>query len=159
MTALPVLRGTNRECGECIVCCVYPTVDDPSFSKPPMTHCENLSLPGPVEKDTVFYTGASCRNCKIHSSQPKVCREYLCSWRQGYGDEGDRPDKSLMLFDCSHGIVNAVEAKPLRDGQQNTPEGKELIERMSISMQRTVIVLSFYEREIERIEGRPVWRP
>ena len=85
-----------------------------------------------------------------------MCSRYNCAWKHGFGDEKDRPDKSLMLFDCAHGIVNSVEAKPLKDDQQNTPEGKAVIDRFSKSMDRPVIVLDFYERRIQRIAGSSV---
>lgn len=145
-----------RECGECIVCCVYPRIDDPELEKPGMRHCPNLTLPGPEKENEVFYTGASCENCRIYENQPKMCADYHCAWRIGFGGRNDRPDKVLMLFDNAKEIGNCLQAKPLKDDQENTEEGKAVIARMSRSAERPVIVLNFYERRIQRIEGRGV---
>jgi Fe-S-cluster containining protein len=125
--------------------------------KDAMTHCANLNLSEPIKANTLQYSGpSSCGNCKIYGGRPSACKAYQCAWKYGFGAEGDRPDKSLMLFDCSHGIENSVEAKPLKDGQQDTEAGKDVIDRMSKSMKRPVIVLNFYERRIQRIAGRGV---
>lgn len=152
----------NRECGECIVCCVYPRIEDPDLQKEAMRHCPNLTLPTPTSEPggngarTVFYTGASCQNCMVYAEQPKMCSDYKCAWLLGHGAEEDRPDKSLLLFDGAHGIKNSIEAKPLKDGQEATPEGKATIARMSRSTRLPIIVLNFYERKIQRIEGRGI---
>jgi Fe-S-cluster containining protein len=149
--------GTGiRTCGDCIVCCVYQRINDPELKKDAMVHCPNLNLQEPITEGILQYTGASCENCKIYDTQPKMCGEYQCAWRYGYGSEEDRPDRSLMLFDCSHGIGNSVEAKPLKDGQERTTEGHAVIDSMSKAMNRPAIVLNFYERRIQRIVGRAI---
>jgi hypothetical protein len=148
-------KSSLRDCGDCIVCCVYPRI--PELNKRGMEHCSNLTLPGPEEENKRYYTGNSiCGNCKIYDSKekPLCCSEYNCAWRMGYGDEGDRPDKVFMLFDRSHNIENAIEAKPLKEYQENTPEGEAVIERMSKSYNTPVIVLNFYEKKIQRIAGQ-----
>jgi hypothetical protein len=145
-----------RECGECIVCCVYPHIIDNDLKKEGMSHCPHLTLPGEEKQNEVYYTGASFKNCKIFSNQPKVCAKYWCSWRLGYGGEDDRPDKILMLFDNSRGIENTQEAKPLSNNQEETPEAMEAINRISHDLKCPVIVLNFYERRIKRIVGRGV---
>jgi len=149
-------RPMMRECGECVVCCVYPRIEDPELKKAPMKHCPNLALPYSEVTDVVYYTGGNgSKNCRIYETKPQSCA-YLCAWRQGHGDEDDRPDKSLMLFDNAKGIGNSLQAKPLKDGREETPEGKAIIDRMSRSTGRPVIVLNFYERRIQRIAGGPV---
>ena len=145
-----------RQCGDCIVCCVYPRIDDPELRKPGMAHCPHLTLPGSEEPNKAYYTGRSCKNCTIYEDRPRLCEAYECAWVLGAGDDGDRPDKILMLFDRSRDIGNALEAKPLRDNQESTPEGKAAIKRMSHSMNLPVIVLNFYERRVWRVEGRGV---
>jgi len=143
-----------RECGECIVCCVYPRINDPELTKRGMQHCPNLTLPGEEVENSVFYTGATNHNCKIHSTRPKMCRDYRCVWLLGHGHKNDRPDKSLMLFDNSSGIENTIQAKPLKDNQENSKEGMRAVENMSKSLNLPVIVVNFYERKIQRIVGR-----
>ena len=152
----------KRECGSCIACCVYPRIKSPILNKEPMSHCVNLTLPGDPAKDTVFYTGASnCGNCKIYpkdgeiDKRPKCCDEYRCLWVDGHGAEEDRPDRSLMLFDRSRGVENAIEAKPLIGNREKTEDGKATIKRMAISTKKTVLVFNFYENHIVRVEGKP----
>jgi hypothetical protein len=60
-----------------------------------------------------------------------------------------------MLFDDSHGIRNAFEAKPLRDGEDLARNGRKVIERMSRELGTPIIVLNFYERRIREIVGGP----
>jgi len=146
----------ERDCGECIACCVYPSIDDPELKKDSMTHCPNLTLPGGATPGRVFMAGTKCGNCKIYPTRPKTCGNYTCAWLQGYGDEDDRPDKSLILVDNSKRITNAFEAKPLAPNVESTLEGKATIDRMSASMGVPIIVLNFYERRIKRIAGRGV---
>lgn len=122
-----------------------------------MMHCSNLTLPGPVENNLAYYSGLSNDgNCESYCSRPDVCRKYTCAWKLGYGNEEDRPDRCLILFDDSHGIDNAFEAKPLKDGQELTKEGEEVINRMSKSIGKPIIVLNFYERRIRSIVGLPI---
>jgi len=144
--------ATNRKCGDCISCCVYLRINE--IEKPPMSHCVHLSLVGPTKKNEVYYTGKSkCGNCTIYKTRPPVCAEYKCTWLEGYGDEGDRPDRSLILFDNTKKIGNAITAKPLAYLQEESEEGKKTIERMSRSTGKPVIVLNFYERRVKRIVG------
>lgn len=62
----------------------------------------------------------------------------------------------MMIFDREGQIENALEAKPLDDGIQDTQAARSLIDRMSRSTGMPVIVLSFYERRILRITGSGV---
>lgn len=150
------MGGGVRECGDCIVCCVYPRINDPELTKAGMEHCPHLTLPGPVRENMAWFTGASCENCKIYDRQPKMCAAYKCVWLLGHGAEDDRPDKSLMLFDNSHGIGNAMQAKPLAPDREKTPEAKATIERMSASLKMPVLVVNFYERRIQYVVGKGV---
>jgi len=150
----------NRSCGDCIACCVYLRIESPELNKKPMEHCPYLTLEDPVQDGVAQYTGASKEgNCSIYcekSKRPECCGGYLCAWRAGHGADEDRPDRSLMLFERSKMIGNALEAKPIKDGQEDTTAGRETIDRMSVSTGFPVIVLNFYERRILRIAGRPV---
>jgi len=144
----------ERSCGECIACCVYPHIDEPELKKDNMVHCQNLSLPEDPPPGILFMGVDKCQNCKIYPDRPKTCSNYTCAWLQGYGADDDRPDKSLILVDNSKRITNAFEAKPLAPNVESTPEGVEMINRMSASMGVPIIVLNFYERRIKRIVGR-----
>ena len=154
---------SKRTCGDCIVCCVYPRIKSPTLNKQPMAHCEYLTLPGLPIKNTLFFTGPSnCGNCKIYPSngekdqRPQCCDEYKCLWVLGYGAEEDRPDKSLMLFDRSRDVENAIEAKPLVSNQEESQSGKDTIKRMTLSTKTPVIVFNLYENNIVRVIGLPI---
>jgi hypothetical protein len=68
----------GRECGDCTVCCIVPTIDDPDIQKKPGMHCRHCE------------TG-----CKIYESRPKSCRDFYCAWRMipALGPDW-RPDRS-----------------------------------------------------------------
>lgn len=120
-------------------------------------------MPGPTEKNRVYYTGASsCGNCKLYptggdkDTRPDCCDKYKCAWLLGHGEEDDRPDKSLMVFDAVRGIENVVEARPLSEGIESTPHGRELADRISVSTGKPVIVFNFCEHRMVRVVGGPV---
>lgn len=151
----------TRSCGECVACCTYLTIEAPELSKPGMHHCKHQSLPGPEETNLLYYTGGNgCENCGVYGTleRPAVCAGYKCGWLVGLGNDEDRPDRSLILIDVDseRHIGNALEAKPLADGQQDTDAGRATIRRMSRDANKPAIVLNFRERCIVRIEGRGV---
>lgn len=76
----PVLP--DRECGECVACCITLKVDTPEFSKPAGTPCRQLTP----------------RGCSIHAVRPPICRTWFCAWRRvaQLPDEA-RPDRSGLL--------------------------------------------------------------
>ncbi len=152
-----IKRTRDRDCGDCIVCCVYQGIKE--LDKGAMVHCPHVRLPGPTKKNQVYYTGVSTNgNCKIDNSdsRPECCSGYKCLWLMGFGNEDDRPDKVLMLFDYTHRIENAAEGKPLKDGQEETEVGRQVIDRMSVTSGKPVVVTTFYERRIKRVAGRAI---
>ena len=77
----------GRSCGSCNVCCVLPTIDDPSLQKLPGYRCHN-ALPD----------GA----CGIYEARPPLCRVFYCGWRQlKWIREGLRPDLSGVFVRMS----------------------------------------------------------
>jgi len=90
----------GRDCGECTVCCTWPTINKPEIQK---------------------VSGATCKHCTgggcaIYETRFPVCRGYFCAWRTVdiFGEDW-RPDKSGVLpyvetegiaedFDLSTGI-------------------------------------------------------
>jgi hypothetical protein len=105
MTLIP-----GRDCGECTVCCVAPSINKPEIQK---------------------LSGARCRHCigggcSIYETRPPVCRSFYCAWRTVdiFGDDW-RPDKSGVLayvetegisdsFDLSTGIGLMLVGNPLK---------------------------------------------
>lgn len=148
-----------RTCGDCTVCCVYPRIKDGDLDKPAMIHCPFLSVPNKPVENQVFYTGKySENNCTVYNTdkKPSCCTDYKCLWLEGYGDEEDRPDKSLMLFDRIRNIENSIHAKPLKPDHEKASESRELIDKMSREAKTPVIVLDFYKRRIVELVGRPL---
>lgn len=144
-----------RECGTCVVCCVYPRMTEPGYEKDGLTPCKFLK---PM---TAQFEGSDpCGNCTVYEDRPKGCSDYTCQWLAGHGETEDRPDLTGIVFDTlppagkKFSIENAVIARPIRVGAQNTDDGMALIKRMSRSFDKPVIVLNFRERSIEQIVGR-----
>jgi Fe-S-cluster containining protein len=74
----------GRSCGECNVCCVALTIDDPALQKPQGYRCRN-SLPD--------------HGCAIYNDRPQTCRTFFCGWRQfKWVKEKLRPDRSGVLI-------------------------------------------------------------
>ena len=142
-------KPATRSCGECVACCVYLRI--PELDKGGMERCRHLTV-------VVGTSYAGPGGCAIYDSKdperPACCKEYRCAWLDGHGDEQDRPDRSLMLFDRTKRVENGLEAKPLAKGQEESAEGRAVIDRMSRSTSMPVIVLNFHERRVRRIAGR-----
>lgn len=73
---------TDRDCGDCTVCCTTLKVDSPDFAKPAGTPCAQLGA----------------RGCGIHPVRPPVCRTWFCAWRRVAAmPEATRPDRCGLL--------------------------------------------------------------
>jgi hypothetical protein len=73
----------TRSCGECNVCCVALTINDPELQKPQGYRCPN-SLPD--------------HGCAIYETRPHTCRTFFCGWRRlKWIRETLRPDRSGVL--------------------------------------------------------------
>ena len=144
-----------RECGDCIVCCVYLKINVPELQKEGMRHCPYVQADEPeIPGKQVCYNG---EGCMIYGKHPPVCKGYNCAWLKGHGEEEDRPDRCGVLMDNLKGVQNAVECKPIWDGAAEQPAGQKAIERVSESMGVPALVTSFYERHLVRVVGEP-WR-
>jgi hypothetical protein len=56
---------SERQCGDCQVCCVAFEVQDPTLQKPAGVPCPHLNGHG----------------CSIYEWRPQPCRNFLCVWR------------------------------------------------------------------------------
>ena len=80
MTELRIL--SNRECGDCRVCCIVPEIKEPEVVKAGGVRCAHLCESG----------------CSIHEAKPSACREFNCAWRvMPELGEGWRPDRIGLL--------------------------------------------------------------
>lgn len=90
----------GRSCGDCTVCCTWPTINKPEIQKVSGATCKHCTSGG----------------CAIYETRFPVCRGFYCAWRTVdiFSDEW-RPDKSGVLpyvetegisedFDLSTGI-------------------------------------------------------
>ena len=77
MTLVP-----GRSCGDCTVCCTWPTIDKPEIQKPSGTTCKHCTGQG----------------CAVYETRYPICRDYYCAWRaMEMFDESWRPDRSGVL--------------------------------------------------------------
>ena len=73
----------GRTCGECVVCCVIPHVQAPTFTKEAGVMCQHCS-------------GS---NCTIYEDRPSQCRDFYCLWRRvGTMPDELRPDRTGVMF-------------------------------------------------------------
>jgi hypothetical protein len=88
----------GRACGECNVCCVALTIDEPALRKPQGYRCRN------ARPDN---------GCAIYETRPDTCRTFFCGWRQlKWVRETLRPDLSGVLVRL-HGEIGAGGEKRL----------------------------------------------
>ena len=70
----------SRPCGGCTACCTVLEVSE--LKKPLGITCAMVGENG----------------CKCYSERPKSCRDYLCGWKLGHGNDASRPDLCGILF-------------------------------------------------------------
>lgn len=117
----------DRECGECTACCHWFEIEE--FNKEQYDPCPKLKgEPG-------------CNNCTIYDTRPKMCKDYICAWLYGYGNEEDRPDKSGIMMDNIEWIPGSIIAKQLWRSAYATKKGEDCIKRISNQMDKPVFVL------------------
>jgi len=105
MTLVP-----GRSCGDCTVCCTWPTIDKPEIQKDSGSTCKHCTAQG----------------CGVYETRYPICRDYYCAWRaMEMFDESWRPDRSGVLpyvetegigegFEFSIGIGLMLVGHPLK---------------------------------------------
>ena len=73
----------ERACGTCNACCMLPPILEP-LNKTAGVWCKHCDV------------GIGC---SIYKRRPKQCRDFLCQWILGEGEEEERPDKIGLMFD------------------------------------------------------------
>lgn len=84
------LAMLNRSCGDCQACCTVMGVTE--LAKPQGERCRHLEVGG----------------CGIYGSRPESCRDFHCLWRMGLGHQDERPDKTGLVIDVTHGDLPAL---------------------------------------------------
>jgi hypothetical protein len=80
----------GRDCGDCTVCCTWPTINKPEIQKSSGATCKHCTAGG----------------CGVYETRYPVCRSYYCAWRTVdiFGDDW-RPDRSgVMAYVETEGI-------------------------------------------------------
>ena len=100
----------GRECGDCTVCCTWPTINKPEIQKVSGSTCKHCTTGG----------------CAIYETRFPVCKGFYCAWRTvDIFDEDWRPDKSGVMpyvetegisddFDLGTGIGLMLVGNPLK---------------------------------------------
>ena len=100
----------GRDCGDCTVCCTWPTINKPEIQKVSGATCKHCTTGG----------------CAIYETRFPVCKGFYCAWRTvDIFDEDWRPDKSGVLasvetegipenFDFAIGISLMLVGNPLQ---------------------------------------------
>jgi hypothetical protein len=90
----------GRDCGDCNVCCVALTIDDPALQKVQGFRCRN-TLPD--------------KTCTIYDSRPRTCRVFFCGYRRlKWVKDTLRPDQSDVLVNLQY--ENKPGETPVRMG-------------------------------------------
>jgi Fe-S-cluster containining protein len=90
----------GRDCGDCNVCCVALTIDDPALQKVQGFRCQN-TLPD--------------KACAIYESRPRTCRVFFCGYRRlKWVKDTLRPDRSDVLVNLQY--ENKPGETPVRMG-------------------------------------------
>ena len=80
----------GRPCGDCNVCCVALTIDEPTLQKVQGYRCRNARADN---------------SCKIYPDRPRTCRTFFCGWRRLSWIKGPlRPDVSGVLVRLHHEV-------------------------------------------------------
>ena len=109
MTLVP-----GRTCGDCTICCTWPTINKPEIQKRSGVTCKHCTATG----------------CGIYESRYPICRDYYCAWRAMdiFGEDW-RPDRCGVLpyvetegigagFDYSAGVGLMLLDNPLKTVRQ-----------------------------------------
>jgi hypothetical protein len=88
---------TDRQCGDCVACCVRLGIELPDESKKPGIRCRHLAPAG---------------GCSIYQTRPTVCRVWHCLWRVRIELLDDaRPDRCGVIFS----VHSSKDAGPFKD--------------------------------------------
>lgn len=79
------IKEEQRTCGTCDICCFETEINDVELTKPCNTTCVHLN------------TSLKTKKCKIYEHAPKQCKQYTCSWIDGYGNDADRPNNNGII--------------------------------------------------------------
>ena len=120
----------ERKCGECSVCCYLGAV--PELKKPAHKQCE-------------YVLTNKCGSCSIYNSKelPNTCRNFLCSWRRGFGSETDRPDHNNAMFSTIH-LENQIYTVAIETKENAiTTTAKDMAVQMAHAQKLPIIVVKY----------------
>jgi hypothetical protein len=76
----------DRNCGECVTCCIVTEIKENDFYKAPNETCK--------------YLNKECCGCSVFGTEKKPirCDVFNCAWLKGFGDLNDRPDLNDVMI-------------------------------------------------------------
>ena len=109
-----MVAETQRSCGGCTACCKALPVFE--IHKPAGQQCPQCN------------EGVGCR---IYSTRPKPCREFICQWLMGYGEDSERPDLIEIVPDYEEieGLGKVFFLWEVSEGTLDGPHGQEMVKR------------------------------
>ncbi len=129
--------GTERACGPCLSCCHVPAIQE--LDKPERVTCRHACAAG----------------CGIYTApeRPAVCAAFRCAWLAGDFEDGDRPDRTGVMFTRQdNGLLRAFECWPnafkrIRAGQLLANVAEPFV-KLHYDGHRTAVVMGEGEREL-----------
>lgn len=121
----------DRECVECITCCIVTEISYNDFYKAPDIKCK--------------YLNDACDGCSVYGTdkKPPNCTNYNCAWLKGFGDINDRPDLNnvMLSIDRFNGGV-WIFVMETKKGAYLT-SGKNIITEVANKFNYPVIVVDY----------------
>ena len=118
----------ERKCGECFACCYIGAV--PELKKGPHEMCKYVK----VDK---------CGSCSIFKKKtlPDTCKNFMCSWRRGFGSDNDRPDQNGVMFSINK-IENQIYAVAIElTANAINTTGKDMAIQIASAQKLPIIVV------------------
>ena len=120
-----------RNCDNCDVCCIIPSIDHPSLQKPVNTVCPNLDQ----SKD--------CNKCKIYPDRPKQqCADFECMWKEGFGNDDDRPNQNHLLT-CVRSFNNGTWIVAIETQPNAVTDNPSILVDLALKFEIPIIIQSY----------------
>lgn len=122
-------RRAERTCGECRLCCTFMGVQDGEVAVDPNTTWAEAEASKwkPAWRACQHECEAGCAIYKA-PERPKICGAYSCLWREGWGEDHERPDLIEVLPEAAESPAYE------RIGSGAITTGQVLVFRAEMSM-------------------------
>lgn len=126
----PVDSLQVNPCGECVACCIFPSITAHQFSEGRL----------PPTKTKPF--GEKCRyctgnKCSVYDARPVTCKSYLCLYALGLVDESPKLAGMTWVFEpdvgASMGLALVGHCHDLHAMLNNVDRMTEMLQLMSVN--------------------------